>query len=159
MQNYRRTVDHIDRLSKERMRSEVPPEKRRPSIASDAVVVRESKGRKQVLLIMRANEPYKGMWALPGGFVEYGESGEEAVLRELEEETGLKGSRPSLRTVRSQPGRDPRGHVVSLVYTMTIKGETDPRSGDDASKAKWFEMASLPDLAFDHREIIDEVLG
>jgi 8-oxo-dGTP diphosphatase len=158
MQNYRRTVDHIDRLSKERMRSDEAPLKRKPSIATDAIITRELKGKKQILLVLRGNEPYKGMWALPGGFLEYDESGEEAILREVEEETGLKGSKAVLKTVRSQPGRDPRGHVISLVYTVTVKGELESLAGDDAAEARWFEISALPDLAFDHAEIIGEVL-
>jgi 8-oxo-dGTP diphosphatase len=158
MQNYRRTVDHIDRLSKERLKSDEPSTRKKPSVAADALIVREVKGKKQILLVLRANEPYKGMWALPGGFLEYDESGEEAVLREVEEETGLKGSKAVLRTVRSRPGRDPRGHVISLVYSVNIKGDPEPKGGDDATMAKWFELSSLPDLAFDHADIIDEIM-
>jgi 8-oxo-dGTP diphosphatase len=158
MQNYRRTVDHIDRLSKDRQRSDGVIVQKRPGITVDALVQRDHKGKKQLLLVKRGKEPYIGMWALPGGFIEYDESSEDAILREVEEETGLHGTKPTLRTIRSRPGRDPRGHIISLVYSVIVKGDQEPKGSDDASDARWFDVSSLPDLAFDHKDIIEEIL-
>ncbi len=104
----------------------------------------------QIVLIERKNPPYG--WALPGGFVDYGESFETAALREAEEETHLKVQ--DLRQFRtySNPDRDPRGHTASTVFIGKAKGT--PSAGDDAARAGLFKKDKLPSLAFDHAEIL-----
>ena len=104
----------------------------------------------QIVLIERKNPPYG--WALPGGFVDYGESYETAALREAEEETGLKVTRLRQFRTYSNPDRDPRGHTASTVFIGQAKGA--PCAGDDASKAELFGKGQLPQLAFDHAEIL-----
>lgn len=125
-----------------------------PALAVDAILEEDGK----ILLIKRKNEPFGGYWAIPGGFVEWGESVEEAVIRELEEETGIKAEIMELQGIYSKPGRDPRGHVVSIFFLCRGKGK--PRPGDDASHARYFDIDSLRDLklAFDHDEIIKEYI-
>ncbi len=122
-----------------------------PSLTVDGVMIRDY----DVLLIKRVNDPYKNMWAIPGGFVEYGERTEDAVLREVKEETGLEAGIDRLVGVYSDPKRDPRKHVVSVVYLLKdIIGE--PKGGDDAKEAKWWNVDHLPDLAFDHQTILND---
>ncbi len=122
---------------------------RRPWLAVDGIL--EIDGR--ILLVQRGREPFKGKWALPGGFVEYGERTEDAVLREFEEETGLKVAVREILGVYSDPERDPRGHTVSIVYILEKKGG-ELKAGDDASIAKFFTLNNLPPLAFDHEKIV-----
>ena len=124
-----------------------------PSLTVDGVIIKDNK----VLLIKRRNEPYKDKWAIPGGFVEYGEKTEDAVIREIKEETGLEAKIDGLIGVYSDPDRDPRKHVVSIAYLLTdIKGKE--KGGDDAKEAKWWYINDLPDLAFDHHNILDDAL-
>jgi 8-oxo-dGTP diphosphatase len=112
---------------------------------------------KKILLIKRKNQPFKDKWALPGGFIEYGEKTEDAVLREIFEETGLETKIKELVGVYSDPNRDPRGHTISIVYILDeIGGKLI--SGDDASDAKYYNIDDLPDLSFDHDVIIKDVL-
>ncbi|MGA8663896.1 MAG: NUDIX hydrolase [Thermoplasmata archaeon] len=124
-----------------------------PSLAVDAVWIR----RGRVLLVRRGNPPFRGEWALPGGFVEIGETVEQAVLRELREETGLRGRVASLVGVWSDPKRDPRKHTVSVVFRI---GGPDgpPRGGDDAAFAQWVPLTPRPRLAFDHGKILSAAL-
>jgi ADP-ribose pyrophosphatase YjhB (NUDIX family) len=124
---------------------------RNPFPTVDVVVLREGK----VLLIERTNYP-EG-WALPGGFVDYGESAESAAARELEEETGLHARSLKLLGVYSTPGRDPRFHTLTVVYVGLADG--DPVAGDDAGDVRWWPENGLPDnIAFDHRQIIQDAL-
>jgi len=123
---------------------------KKPSIAVDGIITKDEK----ILLIKRKNEPFKGKWALPGGFVEYGERVEEAVLREIKEETGLDAKIKKLFGVYSDPNRDPRGHTISIVFILEDKGKV--KGGDDAEEAKFFELKKLPPLAFDHKKIVDD---
>ncbi len=125
-----------------------------PRLTVDAVVVR---GRR-VLLVRRGKEPFEGTWALPGGFVDRGERLEEAVLRELREETDLEGRILGVVGAYSRPDRDPRGHTVSVVYAIETSG-TDARGGDDAAEAGWHDLSSLPELAFDHKEILADYVA
>lgn len=117
----------------------------------DAVIREERK----VALIKRKNPPFEGAWALPGGFVEYGETVEDAVKREAREETGLEVEIEKLVGVYSDPERDPRGHMISVVYLCEmISGKL--HADTDAQEAKWFSIKCLPELAFDHEKIVRE---
>lgn len=121
-------------------------------ITTDGVIIK----KQQILLIKRKNTPFKGKWALPGGFVEYGEKTENAVIREVFEETGLKTKINQLAGVYSDLNRDPRGHIITIVYILDIiYGNIN--AGDDASKVKFFNLKELPDLSFDHAKIIYEI--
>ncbi|MEM3023707.1 MAG: NUDIX hydrolase [Candidatus Parvarchaeum sp.] len=124
-----------------------------PSLAVDGVIIKDN----QILLIKRKNDPYKDKWAMPGGFVEYGERTEDAVLREVKEETGLEAKISQLVGVYSDPKRDPRKHVVSITYLLKDISGTE-RGGDDAKEAKWWNVNKLPELAFDHQYIINDAL-
>ena len=134
-----------DALQEEARRGAFP----HPRLTVDAVAVRDGR----VLLVRRGKEPFGGRWALPGGFVDRGELVEEAVLRELEEETGVTGSVTGIVGVYSRPDRDPRGHTVSVVFAIEV-GEGDVSGGDDAAEAAWHDLGSPPTLAFDHDEVL-----
>jgi len=109
-------------------------------------------------LIKRKHQPFKGQWALPGGFVEYGETTEDAVIREMFEETGLKTKIRHLVGVYSDPHRDTRGHTVSVVYSLEIcNGEM--KSGNDAADVDFFDVNELPSLSFDHAQIIKDAIS
>lgn len=129
----------------------------RPMLTADCVVVRSGS---EVLLVRRGGEPFKGCWALPGGFMEMDETIEHCAVRELEEETGLRFAERDLRLigVYSAPGRDPRGRTVTAAYMVELveqKAENGrPVAGDDAAEVRWWSLAALPPLAFDHAEII-----
>ncbi len=111
-----------------------------------------------VVLVRRGRPPFEGKWALPGGIVEYGETVEEAVAREVEEETGLRTEPLRLVGIRSRPDRDPRGHFVSAVFLMRVVGGR-LRSGDDASDVAVVPVSPIPELAFDHSEILRDFLS
>jgi 8-oxo-dGTP diphosphatase len=129
-------------------------EKDRPWVAADCVVF-DHRGR--LLLIRRKNEPFKGHHALPGGFIELGETTENAARRELKEETGVKAEAMRLIGVYSDPHRDPRHHCISIAY-MTLVHDVEPMAGDDAATAEFVEnWHSLP-LAFDHSQILRDAL-
>lgn len=138
---------------------------RNPALTVDGVVLhRQPQGMAgdsfSVLLIERGQEPFKGRYALPGGFVEYGEDIDDAIDREIEEETGLTGLPFRQFRTFGTPGRDPRGHTVSVVYVAVIIGEAPAVvGGDDAASADWFPVNRLPDLAFDHSRILSRALG
>lgn len=124
--------------------------KKQPALAVDAVVFDTDD---RLLLIRRGHPPFKGRFALPGGFVEYGETLEEAAARELHEETGLKARTCRLIGVYSDPKRDPRGHTVSAAYLMTV-GNAPPKAGDDAATAQFVAGWRDKKLAFDHDRIV-----
>ena len=122
---------------------------RKPSVTVDGIVTKNN----EILLIKRKNNPFKGRWALPGGFVNYGEKVEDAVIREVKEETGVSTRIIKLFGVYSDPSRDPRGHTISVVFIL--KPETEEvKGGDDAVDARFFPLDSIPPLAFDHDKII-----
>lgn len=129
----------------------------KPAVSTDIVAFSVINHRLQVLLIERGNQPFKGMWALPGGFVKMDESLEDAALRELEEETGIKEPYLEQLYTYGDPGRDPRGRVITVSYYALLPSDAVFRSsgGSDAAKAQWHDVEKLPPLAFDHREIID----
>lgn len=120
-----------------------------PSLAVDAVISHDD----GVVLIERGQPPFEGAWALPGGFVEVGETVEQACIREAREETGLEVELTGLVGVYSDPKRDPRGHVVSVTFAAESVGGT-LAGGDDAARATVFDLDDLPELAFDHAEIL-----
>lgn len=128
--------------------------KKSPRITVDGLIVKD----KSILLVERKYPPFEGKWALPGGFVEYKETVEDAVIRELFEETALKTKIDYLLGVYSKPDRDPRGHTITIAYKLNIVNG-DLKSGDDAKDAKFFDFDMLPELAFDHADIISDYLN
>lgn len=136
------------------------PAFRNPAVTVDGVIVHRAADSLRVLLIRRGNEPFRGRHALPGGFVEYGEDLLAAVRREVAEETGLADLDFRQLGAFGRPGRDPRGHTVSIAFTAVIEGPV-PRvlAGDDAEHAAWFDVGNLPELAFDHGEILAQALA
>ena len=129
----------------------------RPAVAVDVVLL-DAQGR-HILLIRRRKEPFAGLWALPGGFVEAGEDLDDAARRELAEETGVLAQQ--LQQVRAfgRPERDPRGHVISIAYRGVAPDCATPRAGSDADEVRWFSLKALPALAFDHAEIISAAVA
>jgi len=126
---------------------------RGPALTVDCVVF-DAAGR--LLLIKRGHAPFKGRYALPGGFVDFGETVEAAALRELREETGLKGRILAQVGVYSDPKRDPRGHSVSVAFLVETKGA--PKGGDDAASAEFVEGWKKLKLAFDHDKIVKDAV-
>jgi 8-oxo-dGTP diphosphatase len=131
----------------------------RPMLTVDVVALAGAKASLSVLLVQRGNPPFRGSWALPGGFVEEGEQVIEAAPRELAEETGLRTGELQLLGVYDTPGRDPRGWTVSVAYLARIQSEVSVAGADDASDARWFALGSLPELAFDHALILADALA
>lgn len=130
----------------------------RPAVTTDCVVFTQEEEPK-VLLIQRGNEPYKGCWAFPGGFMNMEETAEECAIRELKEETGLTVTRIQQIGAYSKVDRDPRGRTVSIAYLAIVDAPTAVSGMDDAAKAAWFPLASLPDLAFDHQDIMADAIA
>ncbi len=129
-----------------------------PALAADAAVRRGD----TVLLIQRKYPPMKGAWALPGGFVDQGEDPIHAAVRELEEETGLTGTNPRLLMVMGDPERDPRKHIVSIVYEIDVSEDQQATAGDDAADAKFWPIETVFNgeltLAGDHLQILSNWL-
>lgn len=125
------------------------------AVTVDSVVFCNNNNGFKVLLVKRKNDPFEGQWALPGGFIEETENLEEAVRRELMEETGVKVKTVEQVKAFGKPGRDPRGRTISIAFLSQIHCEEALKAGDDAAEARWFEVDSLPQLAFDHVEIIE----
>lgn len=121
-----------------------------PLLTVDAIIVHKEK----LVLIKRKNPPYKGQFALPGGFVDIGETVEQAVIRETKEETGLDGNTVILVGVYSDPKRDPRSHTVSICFIVRCDG--DIKAGSDAEDIALFDFDKIPKLAFDHNKIIED---
>jgi 8-oxo-dGTP diphosphatase len=127
----------------------------RPMVAADAMVFAVFKNKIKLLLVNRGGEPFKGKWAIPGGFVNIDEDLEDAAVRELAEETGLTGVRLEQLHTFGRCGRDPRGRVITVTFIGIIDRKTQIKAGDDAAKARWFDLKKLPkDMAFDHNEVI-----
>jgi 8-oxo-dGTP diphosphatase len=128
----------------------------RPMVTVDAAVFSRVEGRWCVLLIQRGNPPFEGRWALPGGFVDMEETLEAAAVRELREETGMEGVELRQLASYGDPGRDPRGRTISVVFAGVADEKRAGRvkGGDDAAHAAWHPIEGLPELAFDHDRIV-----
>lgn len=124
-----------------------------PALTTDCVIL-DARGR--VLLIRRKNPPFQGEYALPGGFVDIGETVEEACRREVKEEVGVEVGALRLIGVFSDPNRDPRGHTVSAAFLAEVKEAAVPVAGDDAAEAEWIDQWQDVDLAFDHAQIMQQ---
>lgn len=120
--------------------------------ACDGVLIEGGK----ILLIRRAAEPFKGMWAVPGGRIEDDETAEECLIREMEEETGLKVEPLKLTGIYSEPSRDPRLIIAAAYLVRRVSGE--PKAGDDAGELAWFDLDKLPVLCADHSKIVADAL-
>jgi len=132
----------------------------RPMVTVDAVVFGLFKNKFKLLLIKRGREPFKGKWAMPGGFVAMDEELELAVARELEEETGMINVPLTQMHTFGRCGRDPRGRQISIAFVgIATKGLNKIKAGDDAAKARWFDIENLPeDMAFDHNEMAESAI-
>jgi len=128
----------------------------RPAVTADCIVITKEAEAK-VLLIERGDEPFKGCWAFPGGFMNMDETTAQCAIRELEEETGLKVSEVHQIGAYSKVDRDPRGRTVTVAY-LAIDEPLAVNGQDDAAKAQWFLLSALPELAFDHDEIIQDAV-
>lgn len=124
-----------------------------PAVTTDCVIFGFDGSKMQVLLIQRGIEPFKGMWAFPGGFIKMDESAEDGARRELFEETGLKDAFIEQFHTFSEPKRDPRERVITIAYYAIVRKQ-DVKGGDDAANAKWFDIDEIPQLAFDHDRIL-----
>lgn len=124
------------------------------AVTVDNVVLCKLENQFKVLLIKRKNDPFQGQWALPGGFIEEDEDLATAAKRELQEETGVKVENVEQVRAFGKPGRDPRGRMISVAFLSRIFCEEELVHGDDAAEAQWFDVNHLPELAFDHDEII-----
>lgn len=128
----------------------------RPALTTDCVVFGLDDEDLKVLLIKRGLEPFKGAWALPGGFIKVGESLDDCAKRELAEETGLKNVYLEQLGSYGAPKRDPREHVVTVAYVALVNLIDHPPTADtDADQAAWFSLQDLPQLAFDHEMILE----
>ena len=124
-------------------------------VTADAAVFRFARDKVALLLIRRAKEPYKGYWAIPGGFVGIDEELQDAAARELKEETGLANIRLEQMRTFGTCGRDPRGRQITVVFVgIAGSGQSRLKAGDDAAEARWFDIDKLPEnMAFDHKEV------
>ena len=129
----------------------------RPAVTADCIVItRESEPK--VLLIGRGDEPFKGCWAFPGGFMNMDETTEQCAIRELEEETGLTVSGLHQIGAYSKVNRDPRGRTITVAYLAIVDKPVAVSGQDDAAKAEWWPLSNLPHLAFDHYDIMQDAI-
>ena len=135
-----------------------------PSITVDAIVTKKNDNAHDILLITRGRDPFKGFYAFPGGFVDYGEDPPNACIRELKEECCVDGVQPELICVAGEPNRDPRKHVISIVYSVMVDQNAQVAAGDDAATAKWYDLKTIMGdektypFAFDHKKILNTFL-
>ena len=128
----------------------------RPGFTADCIIFGHDESNiLKVLLIKRKHEPFQGLWAFPGGFVDEGESVEQAAQRELLEETGVDNVTMTQMYTFTKPGRDPRGWVISVAFYTTVNiTDCKVQAGDDASEAEWVAIEDIQKMAFDHNEIL-----
>lgn len=129
----------------------------RPAVTADCVVI-TGESNPKVLLIERGDNPFKGCWAFPGGFLNMDETTEQCAVRELEEETGLVVEHLYQIGAYSRVDRDPRERTITVAYLTMIESPCEVKGQDDAAKAQWFQLDSLPSLAFDHEDIIKDAV-
>lgn len=127
-----------------------------PAVTADCLVFARSDEGMKLLLIQRKNEPCKGKWAFPGGFMDIDETTIDAALRELKEETGLVVGELHRVGIFDAVDRDPRERIITVAYYTILDNPAEVSGLDDAAQAKWFSLTELPDLAFDHKEILQE---
>ena len=125
----------------------------RPAVTADCIVITKE-ADPAVLLIERGDNPFKGSWAFPGGFMNMDETTEQCAIRELEEETGLRVSNVQQIGAYSKIDRDPRGRTITVAYLAVVDVPMAVNGQDDAAKAQWFPIDALPPLAFDHDDIM-----
>ena len=126
----------------------------RPAVTVDVAIISDE-AEPRVLLIRRKHDPFAGMWALPGGFIEMNEPLEAAARRELYEETGVEAEQLTQLHTFGDPGRDPRGRTISVAYLAIVDAaKLKPRAADDAAETGWHSLRQPPPLAFDHAEIL-----
>lgn len=130
----------------------------RPAVTADALVFSIADNHLKILLIQRAKEPFEGMWALPGGFVDIDEDIDDAVAREVKEETGLDLIGFHQLQAFGKPHRDPRHRTITIAYYCFLTDTPEVIGLDDAMNAQWFALSDLPELAFDHRGIIETAI-
>lgn len=130
----------------------------RPAVTTDVALFRRAGEGWEILLVKRKHDPFEDHWALPGGFVDEMEPLEAAAARELKEECGIGGVDLWQFRAFGAPGRDPRGHTVSIAYLGIARGPVEAKADDDAAEVRWFPIGELPPLAFDHPEIINAAL-
>ena len=127
----------------------------RPAVTADIIILKTVNQQTSVLLIERKNPPFEGKWALPGGFMEMDETLENTALRELFEETGIKGVELQQFHTFSKVDRDPRHRTITTVFWGNANEKTpEPQAGDDAANVQWFPVQGLPPLAFDHEVVM-----
>jgi 8-oxo-dGTP diphosphatase len=114
-----------------------------PNLTVDSIATKLVNDQHHILLITRGRPPFQGHYAFPGGFVDYGEDPKHAVLRELKEECSIEGVEPELITVAGAPDRDPRKHVVSIVYHVKVNPDHEVKAGDDAASAVWYPITEV----------------
>lgn len=131
----------------------------RPCVTTDCLIFKKIDSVWNLLLIERGNEPFKGCWALPGGFLEMVEDLETCAARELQEETGLTGISLHQLYAFGAPDRDPRHRTISIAFWGFDDTDQQAKGNDDAAKAQWFALDQLPQLAFDHEIIIHKALS
>jgi 8-oxo-dGTP diphosphatase len=132
----------------------------RAALTADALVFRKNENNQtEVLLIRRKNPPFEGKWALPGGFMDIDETLEQCVSRELQEETGLYGIEFRQANAYSAIDRDPRHRTVSLAFVGWAAADAKPKAGSDSAEVRWFSISNLPELAFDHFQIINDSIA
>ncbi len=128
-----------------------------PAVTADCVIFGFDGINIKVLLIRRGNDPHKGKWAFPGGFMEIDETAEQCARRELEEETGLKDVAVEQFYTFTDVNRDPRERVITVAHYALVK-LSEVKANDDADDAQWFSLDKLPPLAFDHEEILNKAI-
>lgn len=122
-------------------------------LTADAILIAGN----EVLLVQRKHEPFQGKWCIPGGFVDPDEKVLEAARRELQEETGVENISLTQFGAYGDPGRDPRGRTVSFVYWCLLDTKPSATAADDAADCNWFDLNALPEMAFDHGQILADV--